>query len=163
MSAAEYRSTAARVRQELPDLDRAAQRALQAWSLASRSTDDLYVDAAALNIHGFYAGLERVFVFIGERIDGSLPSGPTWHQDLLRQMTAELPRVRAAVVDADLFPALDRYRGFRHVVRNVYAYALDPKLVGTLVNDLAQTAKRVHTGLQRFANELETIAAATDD
>ena len=44
--------------------------------LISRDPDDLYVDAAALNVHGFYAGLERISTLIAERLDGSLPSGP---------------------------------------------------------------------------------------
>jgi hypothetical protein len=117
----DYNAVAARIRQELPELDRVARRACRAWASATRDAQDLYIDATALNIHGFYAGLERIFTLVAERIDGSLPSGPNWHQDLLRQMTAEMPGVRAAVVSSDLFPTLDRYRGFRRVVRNVYA------------------------------------------
>lgn len=160
MSAGEYRSTAARIRQELPELDRVAERALRAWELTSGDADDLHVDATALNIHGFYAGLEHIFVVIAEMVDGSLPTGASWHQDLLRQMTAEIAGVRAAVLSSDLFPLLDRYRGFRHVVRNVYAYMLDPKLVGALVDDLPEASRRVHEQLQRFADELDAIAAA---
>lgn len=106
MTGHDYRSVAARIRQELPELDRVARRASRAWASASRDPEDLYVDAAALNVHGFYAGMERIFTLVAERIDGSLPSGPNWHQDLLRQMTAEMPGVRAAVLSPDLFPAL---------------------------------------------------------
>ena len=76
MTGGDYRSVAARVRQELPELDRVARRACRAWASASRDPDDLYVDAAALNVHGFYAGLERIFTLVAERVDGSLPSGP---------------------------------------------------------------------------------------
>jgi hypothetical protein len=159
----DYRSVAARIRQELPELDRVAHRASRAWASASRDPEDLYVDAAALNVHGFYAGLEHIFTLVAERIDGSLPSGPNWHQDLLRQMTAEMPGVRAAVLSADLFPTLDRYRGFRHVVRNVYAYVLDPRLVAVLVEDLPEASALVRVQLAAFANVLEAIAAAADD
>jgi len=159
----DYRSVAARIRQELPELDGVARRACRAWASASRDPEDLYVDAAALNVHGFYAGLEHIFTLIAERIDGSLPSGPNWHQDLLRQMTAEMPGVRAAVLSPDLFPLLDRYRGFRHVVRNVYAYVLDPRLVAVLVEDLPQASERLRAQLAAFADVLEAIAKAADD
>jgi len=159
----DYRSVAARVRQEVPELDRVAQRASRAWAESSRDPDDLFVDAAALNIHGFYAGLERIFTLVAERIDASLPGGPNWHQDLLRQMTAEMPGVRAAVLSPDLFPALDRYRGFRHVVRNVYAYVLDPRLVAVLVDDLPDTNEQVRVQLEAFADALEAIAEAAAD
>lgn len=162
MSAADYRSAAARVRQELPELDRVAARAAKAWQAATHDTDGFLLDAAALNLHGFYAGLERLFVVIAERIDGSLPTGGTWHQDLLRQMTAELPGVRPAILTSDLYPTLDRYRGFRHVVRNVYAYVLDPTLVGALIDVLPQTARQVREELQRSAETLEAIAASAE-
>jgi len=91
----DYRSVAARSRQEVPELERVAQRASRAWASASRDPDDLFVDAAALNIHGFYVGLEHIFTLVAQRIDASLPGGPNWHQDLLRQMTAEMPGGRA--------------------------------------------------------------------
>ncbi len=163
MTARDYRSVAARIRQELPELDRVAQRASRAWASASRDSEDLYVDAAALNIHGFYAGLERIFALIADRVDGSLPSGPNWHQDLLRQIAAEMPGIRPAAILPDLVPTLDRYRGFRHVVRNVYAYVLDPRLVAVLIEDLPETNQRLRTELAVFADALETIAEAADD
>ena len=163
MTGHDYRSVAARIRQEVPELDRVAHRACRAWALASRDGDDLFIDAAALNIHGFYAGLERIFTLVAERIDASLPGGPNWHQDLLRQMTAEMPGVRAAVLTPNLFPALDRYRGFRHVVRNVYAYVLDPRLVAVLVDDLPETSECVRVQLAAFADALEAIAEAAGD
>ena len=56
MTGHDYRSVAARIRQELPELDRVARRASRAWASASADPEDLYVDATALNVHGFYAG-----------------------------------------------------------------------------------------------------------
>ena len=163
MTGRDYRFVAARIRQELPELDRVARRACRAWASASSDSDDLYLDWAALNVHGFYAGLERILTLVAERIDGSLPSGPNWHQDLLRQMTAEVPGVRAAIVSTDLFPTLDRYRGFRHVVRNVYAYVLDPRLMAILVEDLPAADERLRAQLAAFADILEAIAEAAGD
>ncbi len=101
-----------------------AARAAAIWAGATGGADDYRVDAAALNLHGFYAGLERVFVVIAERVDGSVPGGANWHQELLRQMAVELPGVRPAVLTPELAARLEPFRGFRHVVRNVYARLL---------------------------------------
>lgn len=158
MSNGDYRAVAARIAQELAALEAVAARAGGAWAAATLASDDYHVDAAALNLHGFYAGLERVFLVVAERIDRSVPSGANWHQELLRQMTAELPDARPAVISDETALALDRYRGFRHVVRNVYAYVLDARRVGELVTDLPPTLARLHAELTHFAETLDAIA-----
>jgi hypothetical protein len=48
-----------------------------------------------------------------------MPEGGKWHQELLEQMNTELPSVRPAVLSDASYKKLDRYRRFRHVVRNV--------------------------------------------
>ena len=53
-----------------------------------------HVDAAALSLHGFYSGSERLFEAIARRIDGTVPQSSTWHRDLLRQMLLDVPSVR---------------------------------------------------------------------
>ena len=158
MSPGDYRAAAARIRQEVPALDAVAARAEGAWAGASGAEDDYLVDAAAPNLHGFYAGLERVFVVVAGRVDGSLPQGPNWHQELLQQMAADIPDVRPAVLDADLAVRLDEYRGFRHVVRNVYAQKLDAGRVGDLVADLPCVWAAASACLTAFADALEAIA-----
>ena len=54
-----------------------------------------------------------------------MPQGFNWHQVLLEQMTNEIPDIRPAVISEVTYEALDEYRGFRHVVRNIYAFQLD--------------------------------------
>ncbi len=82
-----YLVVASRIRQELADLERVVTRAEQAMGLARNSTEhDFYLDSAALNLHDFYGGLERVFRHIAADVDQSIPGGPEWHRDLLRQI-----------------------------------------------------------------------------
>jgi hypothetical protein len=94
-----YLVVAGRIRQELTDLDRVVTRSERAVSAARQRPEDqdLYLDAAALNLHDFYAGLERVFHHIATTIDKSMPSGPEWHRELLRQMQVALSQLRYAV------------------------------------------------------------------
>ena len=79
-----------------------ADRAGGAWAEAVQSPGGYLVDAAALNLHGFYVGLERVFLIVAERIDVSVPSGAAWHQELLRQMAVDLPDILPAVISEQL-------------------------------------------------------------
>ena len=57
------------------DLDRLIERTGEGWRRALRSSDDYYLDGVALNLHGFYAGLERIFELIATAVDGVLPEG----------------------------------------------------------------------------------------
>ena len=91
-----FATVAARIRQELEDLERVVNRAERGMTNARRHPEDsdLLLDGVALNMHDFYAGLERVFRQIAATVDGSVPGSPDWHRDLLRQMRTELPRIR---------------------------------------------------------------------
>lgn len=106
------------------------------------------VSAIALNLHAFYTGAERVFSEVAKRVDGSLPSGTEWHKQLLLQMAAPLPGLRAALISEPLLAQLDEFRRFRHVVRSNYAYLLDRDRVLDL-------AERLQDCYVCFQSELE--------
>jgi len=152
-----YRTIAGRIRSELRELARVVERTGRIWQQATTSTDDYFVDATALNLHGVYAGLERLFELVADGVDQAKPTGSRWHDDLLRQMTAEIPDIRPPVLSQETRQHLDRYRGFRHVVRNVYTYNLDPEQIATLVRQLAPTMDRVSQELCAFADFLEQL------
>lgn len=151
------RAIAGRIRAELPELAQVVERATRIWQRAVVSTDDYYVDAAALNLHGFYAGIERLLEIIADGIDQTRPSGPHWHEELLRQMAAEIPGVRPPVLSVQARDRLDRYRGFRHVVRNVYTFNLDAQQIEVLIRQLPSTMEQVSQELLAFAGFLEQL------
>nr|WP_263480261.1 hypothetical protein [Oscillatoria salina] len=41
-------------------------------------------------------------------------------------MAVDIPEVRPSVVSQITYEQLNEFRGFRHVVRSLYAYKLDP-------------------------------------
>ena len=96
-----------RIRQELVELDQVVTRLLEAWQRARRSGDDFYLDSVALNLHGFYSGIERIFERLAVTIDGSLPIGENWHQALLVQMSKEVKGIRPAVISQHTLKPLD--------------------------------------------------------
>ena len=107
---------AQRIRAECDELVRVVDRVQEGWRRSQGESDDLYLDSVALNLHGFYAGLERLLESIAAVVDGHVPRGENWHQMLLQQVAAEVPAVRPAVISEETRRLLDDHRGFRHVV-----------------------------------------------
>lgn len=116
----------------------------------------------ALNLHGFYTGVEQILADIARTMDGSLPIGSEWHRDLLLQMSAEIPDARPPVIARDTRRRLDEYRGFWHVVRNVYTFSLRPSRVQELVTDLPTCFAAVSHDLDAFAVFLKQLEQLTE-
>jgi hypothetical protein len=156
----QYRVLAGRIHRELEELGRVVTRAERALEAARQRPEDqdLYLDSAALNLHDFYSGLERVFSLIASSVDESVPRGHEWHRELLRQMGTDIPQVRPAVLSAQTMQALEEYLGFRHVVRHIYAFEFDFERVERLVRHLRPLFERVSTELKAFANLLEHLS-----
>ncbi|MFB6232148.1 MAG: hypothetical protein ABEL04_13440 [Salinibacter sp.] len=154
----DYRALAGRIRQDLNDLDAVCNRVGAIWERYQASEDEYYIDAAALNVHDFYAGLERIFETIARQVDQSMPEGPHGHEDLLDQMAHAIPSTRPAVLSSELRRRLEPYRGFRHVVRNVYAADFDPERMTPLVRRLPTVHGEVANELRAFSDTLERIA-----
>jgi len=153
------RTVAARIHTELKAVERVVSRVLEIWEKAGTSGDDYLVDAAALNLHAFYAGIERICEVIADGVDQTRPSGVNWHQELLRQMATEIPGVRPAVFNEGTVNLLDRYRGFRHVVRNVYTFNLDAAQVEILVRQLRETFDKSSRELLALSDFLEELSS----
>jgi hypothetical protein len=126
----------------------------RAWDRARRDGDDLYLDAAALGLHAIYSGVERLLEQIVRRIDGKAPAGQDWHRSLL-QRAAEPTPSRPAAISQETRQLLEPYRGFRHVVRNVYAFRFDALRMEPLVEGLPDLVRHVNSELSAFADLLE--------
>jgi hypothetical protein len=152
-----YLVLAGRIHRELMDLERLVARAERSVRQAKLAADEAYIDAAALNMHSFYGGMERLFELIANEIDESPLTGERWHLELLRRMGSEIPDVRPAVLRSETLQMLDEYRGFRHVVRNVYTFNFNPERVSALVWQLRPSYEAVRADLFAFAKFLEDI------
>ena len=144
-----------RIRSELGELEEVVRRVEEGWKRAEGSGDDYYLDGVALNLHGLYSGLERIFEVIALNVDGRKPEGENWHQELLRQMSTEILEMRPAVISESCYEALNEYRGFRHVVRNIYTYIFDRVKMRKLVEKTPGLFSQVRAELLAFADFLE--------
>ncbi|MDF1594130.1 MAG: hypothetical protein P1P89_21685, partial [Desulfobacterales bacterium] len=100
-------------------------------------------------------GLERLFEIIAANVDGTMPAGENWHRELLEQIAMEIPKIRPAVISNASFLALNELRGFRHIVRNVYAFNFDPAKMHKLVKSTPILFSNVRAELMAFADFLE--------
>lgn len=157
-----YQALAGRIEQVLLDAKRVAERAGMLLGKARKSGDQCYLDGVALNLHGFYAAVESCFEDIARTVDGALPSGKNWHQELLRQMGAELKGVRPAVITRSTRDCLDEYRAFRHLVRNVYTFNLRPERVAALAEDVLPCHGQVQKDIERFTDFLLALVENSD-
>ncbi len=144
-----------RIVRELADIKVVVKRAIDGFESAKRNHDDLYLDAVALNLHAFYSATERIFEKIANDVDESVPTGANWHRELLDQMVLEIDGIRPAVLSTELKEDLEDYRGFRHVVRNVYTFHLNPKKLAVLITDLSSVMDKVELELTGFARFLQ--------
>ena len=153
---------AERIRSELANIEGVVARVRRAMEASAEDAvdSDLYWDAVALNLHDFYTGLERILRHIAAEIDGHLPAGGEWHQELLRQMAIPLPRIRPAIFSNETIKRLDEYLRFRHVVRHVYAFEFDPQRIKPLAEALADDFAQVKDELSVFIDYLEGLADA---
>jgi len=153
------RDLAERIRGELPQVGRAAERASLSWDSARRNPEEVaYLDSVALNLHGFYSGLERLFELIARFVDGVEPSGNTWHRDLLKMMAQDKKEVRPAVLSVENVSTLDEFRRFRHLVRNVYSMNIIPKRLEPLVTKLPALWDSLRRELLAFADFIDALA-----
>lgn len=88
-------------------------------------------------------------------MDGALPQGINWHQELLSQMALEIPSVRPAIISEKTRDLLEPYRGFRHVVRNVYTYHIIPEKMKPLVKGIRPLFRQVEKELSAFSRFIQ--------
>ena len=144
-----------RIQSELQDIEQINDKIIEAWDKLKISSDSLYLDSIALNLHGFYSALERIFLTVAKEIDDSVPSGSSWHSELLIQMKTDIKSVRPAVITKKIANELDEYRGFRHIVRNVYSFNLSMHRIEPLVMNLRDLFEDVKIEITAFCEKIE--------
>jgi len=150
------------IENEMSNVERAIAYTERSMAGARRhpADQDVYVESAALNLQSVYTGIERIFQLVAERIEQSVPTGEHWHANLLTQMSLELPDLRPAVIRTTTRDNLDDYRSFRHRIRHVYTYHIDPAKVAALADRLFDVWTETKQDLERFLAFLDAAAQA---
>jgi hypothetical protein len=122
---------------------------------ALANEDAIY--AAALLLMSWYTGAERALSRIASAF-GGLPTGARWHMDLLLDMTLDLAPLRPVVLRQATADALSDLLGFRHVVRNLYAWDLRRDEIERLLAAMPDTQRLLAEDLESFGSFLQSLA-----
>ena len=110
--------------------------------------------AVAYILHNVYGALENTFEQISRTFENHIIDSAQWHRELLTKMFLEIPKIRPAVLPADLRSFLNDLRGFRHVFRHAYEFELDAGKLKLLVRDWNESRSDLMSALSRFRDEL---------
>jgi len=139
------------IQQEITELDRLVENNERLFAkLKATHDDDDYLGSIALNLHGFYSGVERIFKQIAQMIEGAVPDQGDWHRQLLRQMTVTIPQFRAPVICQATKIALDEYCSFRHAVKNIYSLNFKSERLEQLTTNLPNCFAALRQDLLNF-------------
>lgn len=119
---------------------------------------DVFYESLALKLHNFYTGCERTFQIIASELNGAVPSGYDWHKRLLQRMTLKQEK-RPAVISQETSRRLQEYLAFRHVVRNIYGYELDPLRITPLVERSKDVFEQFQAEVYKFIAWLKNVAS----
>ncbi|MEZ4583979.1 MAG: hypothetical protein R3A10_20480 [Caldilineaceae bacterium] len=117
----------------------------------------IFYENLALKLHNFYTGCERIFNVVTSELNGGPPTGYDWHQRLFDRMAADWGE-RPAIITAATATDLREFLSFRHVVRNVYGYELDPERIERLLEKYPQTWTAFRSDVENFIRQLKTMA-----
>jgi hypothetical protein len=113
----------------------------------------------AVALHHAYGAVEAALARVARLIEGSLPQGSDWHQQLLQTMSLEIPSVRPTVLSARVAADLRKLLGFRHFFRHAYAVAWDTEQLASL----RQVAVALRDPLSLDFDELDRFLAGVAD
>lgn len=164
VKSAELGALAADMLAELEKMQRLAaqvQRVKTELETDPASADFLY-DSCALKLHNFYTGCERIFQLVANELNGGLPAGSDWHRRLLDRMKTEREG-RPAVISTELAAKLAEYLGFRHAVRRLYGYELEPDRIDKLMRLYPAVWQQFEQEIQVFIAWLEALATRLEN
>lgn len=117
------------------------------------------MQAAALRLHSFYTGVERMLLLVSRVVNGGTPSQVEgWHRRLLERM-AMATDTRPAVLKESTQQELQEFLRFRHLVRNLYADELRLEPIQRLIEQHQHTWPKLETDIKGFQTWLRSIAS----
>ena len=139
----------AEIKNELSKLDILSQKLS---SQVNRTNKEEIAESAALRLHNFYTGCERIFKLIVSEVNGGVPHELDWHKRMLTQVSLEIEDIRPAVISLQTRKDLEELLRFRHIVRNIYGFELKPERIQTLITLTLSL-------FPRFTKEIENFMA----
>lgn len=108
----------------------------EAEGVGRKKESNINIRAGASILHDFYSGVENIFHAIATVIDERVPSGLSWHVELLNQMTLDIEGLRSPAISKNTAKMLEEYLRFRHLFRKRYGFDLEWPSIRKLLKKL---------------------------
>ncbi|MGH7859119.1 MAG: hypothetical protein ACREQY_17470 [Candidatus Binatia bacterium] len=155
-----FARVAATIRDDLVNLERLVAEAVAASTrFAEAEPSRLELRGIGAIVHDFYTGIERLFETIAPELNGGIPASPSWHRELLQNMTLDLPGIRPPVVTKATAHLLGELLRFRHLFRNVYGFDLEWARLGALLGRLPVAGRALRQDVERFLAFLDEASS----
>ena len=102
--------------------------AIEASRLASERLqldNEVGLESSAFQLVRFFNVIEQMGQRVVKSFENHIEDRQSWHAELIRRLSIRVPGVRPALYPAEMLPALQSLRGFRHVVTHAYDLSLD--------------------------------------
>lgn len=125
----------------------------EASGLYKRKASNINIRAGGSILHDFYSGIERVFHSIAATVDERIPSGISWHIELLNQMTLDIKGIRSPVISKNTAKMLEEYLRFRHLFRKRYGFDLEWPGIKRLLKRMPEVVKVFEEDIRNFLQD----------
>lgn len=151
----------AEIEDELVQLDKLATGITHTWATLPEEPGErrIHEESLALKLHNFYTGCERILKNIATDINGGVPDSFDWHRRLLHTMCLDLENIRPAVISKETETALSEFLSFRHVVRNIYGFAIDSTRLEHLLNRFENAYRLFKNDIVEFIKVLKKLGS----
>ena len=120
----------------------------------TREPTGVEMRALGAMLQSVYTGIENQLERISRVIEGAVPSGESWHRELLDGMAAATDDRPAVIPESAHVLLLDLLR-FRHLFRHSYSHVLRWDRMRDLVLGVADTVDLVDRGIDAFLASLD--------
>lgn len=114
----------------------------------------------AIALHRFYAAVESVIERCTVALEGSRPSGPASHRELLDGAAREVPGVRGLLLSRELVHSLHEFLAFRHFFHHAYDADFEPGRLASLRAAALALRPRLALELDSLDGYLAQVAEA---
>ena len=163
ISAIELREIASKIKAELDKISQLESQIEQVKTQLNNQPNlaNIFYESLALKLHNFYTGCERIFQIVASELNGGIPSNYDWHRRVLTRMATQQEE-RPALISSETRKILEEYLAFRHVVRNIYGFELDPERLDNLVKHYPVVWEKFEQDVIQFVNWLKSVADKLD-
>jgi len=158
----QYLALKARIEGELVFMRESIECITTLLAQAESILDIALIPALAGYVVDFYTGCERISERVAIVLDGQLPKGENWHQQLLAQLAEPGGHGRPPLWQGALLLQLNEYRSFRHVERHRYRIELQKDRVFALAADSIPVFERIQAAVEQFNQWLQQQAGSNE-